>query len=216
MDLIILLLVIIIPLFAQFKISNNYRKYKNVFNKKRLSGFEVARLLLDHNNLKDVYVVQTNSILSNHYDLNRKVVRLSKDIFNDENIVSLVVAAHEVGHAIQDKENNNFLRLRGNIFKIFNITTISSYLLIVLGFIFHHIELIHLGIAFIVFDLIFELITLPIEFNASSIVLKEMEDLKLIDEINREKIMALFFSCNLIYIASILNIVKVIIHRIKN
>ena len=97
MDLIICLLIVIIPALAQLFISINYSKYKRIFNESKITGQEVARKILDSNNLEKIYVVATGGNLTDHYDSSRKVIRLSKDIYDNESIASLAVAAHECG-----------------------------------------------------------------------------------------------------------------------
>ena len=98
------LLALIIPLIAQIYVSNRYKKYSNIENDKKISGFEVARKILDKNGLNDLYIVETKGTMSDHYDPKRKTVRLSSDVFHGTSIASLAIAAHECGHAIQDKE----------------------------------------------------------------------------------------------------------------
>ena len=105
MDLILLLIAFLITLAAQGYITSSYNKYKKVLSKKNISGFEVARMILDSHGLENIYVTETNGILQDHYDPTRKTIKLSNDIFHGTSIASCAVASHEVGHAIQDKEN---------------------------------------------------------------------------------------------------------------
>ena len=141
MDLLICLLIILIPLIAQIGISTNYGKFKEIKNNKGLTGQEVARKILDDNGLSNIYVVETSGNLSDHYDSSRKVVRLSKDIYHGESIAAISVAAHECGHAIQDKEGYVMMRIRSLIFPIVNIGTQFSYIVILLGFLMESLNL---------------------------------------------------------------------------
>lgn len=168
MDLILLLLILIIPLIAQIGVSINYNKYKEEKNKNEISGFEVARKILDANGLENVHIVEVKGNLSDHYDPTRKVVRLSHDIFHGTTIASTAIAAHECGHAIQDKEGYFFMRIRSFIFPIVNIATRLSYAIIFIGLLLQVLDLIYIGIAFVGLGLVFQLITLPVEFNASN------------------------------------------------
>ena len=102
---------ILISLAAQGYVMSSYSKYKKIENKRKIAGFEVARKILDENGLKDVYVTEVKGNLTDHYDPTRKVIRLSSEIFHGTTIASASVAAHEVGHAIQDKEGYLFLRM---------------------------------------------------------------------------------------------------------
>lgn len=205
MDLIICLLIVIIPALAQLFISVNYNKYKRIFNESKITGQEVARKILDKNDLEKIYVVATSGNLTDHYDSSRKVIRLSKDIYDNESIASLAVAAHECGHAIQDKDGYFFMRLRSFIYPIVRIGTMFSYLVIFIGAIAEAMNIIYLGIALVALGLIFQLITLPVEFDASKRALIELKKLGLVtnDELDGAKKM--LTSAALTYVAGVLS-----------
>lgn len=167
MDSLIIILMIGIPLLAQLYVTSNYNKFKSLNNDKSLSGFEVARKILDNNGLNDVYIVEIKGTLSDHYDPTRKTVRLSSLVYHDASIASMAIAAHECGHAIQDKEGYFFLRIRSLIFPIVNIGTRFSYIVLLIGFISESMNLIAIGILLVSLGLLFQLITLPTEINAS-------------------------------------------------
>ena len=166
-DLIIILAIIAIPLLAQLYIKITYGKYIDVECKSKKSGFEVARAILDANGLNNIDIVSTSGTLTDHYDPSRKVVRLSQEVFDGESIASTAVAAHECGHAIQDKEGYALLRIRSLLVPVVNIATSISYYIILIGFIFQVLGLVIVGIAFTCMGLIFQLVTLPVEINAS-------------------------------------------------
>ena len=132
---------IIITVMSQIFVSSSYSKYKNVNNKNGLTGFEVARKILDENGLKDIHIVEIQGNLTDHYDPTRKVVRLSSDIFNGSSIASTSVAAHECGHAIQDKDNYRFMRIRSKIVPFVNLSSKLGYLAITIGIIFSLFDL---------------------------------------------------------------------------
>lgn len=168
MDLIIVLVSLFIALGAQLIITSTYSKYKKVSANNGLTGFEVARIILDKNGLNDVHIVEIKGSLTDHYDPRHKVVRLSTDIFHGDSLASLAVAAHECGHAIQDKEEYFFLKVRSTFVPVVNIASKLSYFSIMFGLIIGLTDLIYLGIAALLIILLFELITLPVEYNASS------------------------------------------------
>lgn len=205
MDLIICILILIIPGIAQIFISINYNKYKGILNNKKISGQEVARKLLDSNNLEYIYVVATNGNLTDHYDSSRKVIRLSKDIYNNESIASVAVAAHECGHAIQDKDGYFFIRLRSFIYPIVRIGTMTSYVIIFLGAIFEAINIIYLGIALVGLGLLFQLVTLPVEFDASKRALEEIKKLDLVSEDELLGAKRMLTSAAFTYVAGVLS-----------
>ena len=167
MDLILVIIVILIPLIAQIGVSSNYQKYKRVKNTKELTGYDVARKILDENGLGDIYIVETRGELTDHYDPTKKVVRLSSDIYHGKTVAAMSVASHECGHAIQDKDGYTFMRIRSAIFPIVNVATSISYWIILLGFLFELLDLIYIGIALTCLGLLFQIVTLPVEFDAS-------------------------------------------------
>ena len=205
MDLIICLLIVIIPALAQLFISINYSKYKKIFNESKITGQEVARKILDSNNLEKIYVVATGGNLTDHYDSGRKVIRLSKDIYDNESIASLAVAAHECGHAIQDKDGYFFMRLRSFIYPIVRIGTMFSYLVIFIGAIAEAMNIIYLGIALVALGLIFQLVTLPVEFDASKRALIELKNLGLVTDDELDGAKKMLISAALTYVAGVLS-----------
>lgn len=205
MDLILVLGVILIPLLASIYIKSIYNKYSNINNPKGLSGFEVARKILDEKGLEDVHIVEVKGSLTDHYDAARKVVRLSTDIFHGESISSLAVAAHEVGHAIQDKEGYFFLKLRTFIFPIVKFLSSISYLVILIGFIAEITNLIYLGVALVGAGLIFQLITLPVEFNASKKALENLKKYNLVDKKNINNAKKVLNAAAMTYVAGVLS-----------
>jgi len=165
--LILLFISIIITIAAQSLVKRAYEKYKKIKSKSKLTGFEAARKILDQHGLKDVHVVTTTGILSDHYDPKRKVVRLSKEIFDGDSIASISIAAHEVGHALQDKEGYILMKLRGFIVPVVNLSSKIGYFAILIGFFTSMTEFLWFGIYLLIGTVIFQLITLPVEFDAS-------------------------------------------------
>ena len=204
MDLMILLLILIIPTIAQMSVSTNYNKYKNEENKKGLSGFEVARKILDENNLKDIHIVEVQGNLTDHYDPSRKVVRLSTEIFHGTTIASTAIAAHECGHAIQDKEGYFYMRFRAFIFPVVKIATSVSYAIIFIGLLLQALDLIYLGIAFVGLGLLFQLVTLPVEFNASKRAKEEIEKNSLANKAETEGVNKMLNAAAMTYVAGVL------------
>ena len=172
----------VITLAAQFFVNSKYNANKKVKIKKDLTGQEVARMILDKNGLTDVYVTETKGNLSDHYDPNRKTVRLSTDVFHESTIASCSIAAHEVGHAIQDKEGYTLIKIRGAIIPFVNFSSKFGYIAIMIGFIFGFLELAWAGIGLLLAILLFQLITLPVEFNASKRALVELEEIQILEK----------------------------------
>ena len=199
------LLALIIPLIAQVYVSSSYKKYKSIKNTNKLSGFEVARKILDKNGLKDLYIVETKGNLTDHYDPRRKTVRLSHDVFHGESIAAIAVAAHECGHAIQDKDAYFFMRVRSFIFPIVNLGTKFAYIVLVIGLIANMMNMIWAGILLVGLGLLFQLVTLPVEFDASKRALKELESTVVIDNVDKEGCDKMLKAAAMTYVAGVLS-----------
>ena len=195
---------IIVSLIAQGYVTSSYSKYKKKQNKRGISGFEVARKILDENGLKEVYVTEVRGNLTDHYDPGRKVIRLSSDIFHGTTIASASVAAHEVGHALQDKENYSFMKFRSMMFPLVNISSYGGYFAILIGIIFGIIDLIWIGIALEIIILLFQLVTLPVEFNASSRAKEKLKQYNLLDPNELEGSSKMLRAAALTYVASVI------------
>lgn len=163
-----LLLILIIPLWAQGKVRSAYSKYSKKPTSSQMSGAEVARKILDENGLYHVNIEQTKGTLTDHYDPRSKVVRLSPDIYHGRSMASSAVAAHEVGHAIQDQEDYAFLRFRSALVPAANLGSNLAFVLIVIGLFLGSAGWFLLGILFFSAAVLFQLVTLPVEFDASN------------------------------------------------
>ena len=201
----IYLLILVIPLLASWHIKSTYKKYKKIENKNKLSGFDVARKILDANGLKDMYIVEVKGDLTDHYDPSQKVVRLSTDIFHGETIAAAAVAAHECGHAIQDKEGYKMMRIRSSLVPVVNFVTYSAYIMFVLSIIFQFFDLLMVSIVSVFFGLVFQIVTLPVEFNASSRALKKLKELELVDSKEHQGTEKMLKAAALTYVAAVLS-----------
>lgn len=195
----------IITLVAQIFVNSSYKKYKKINTKSGLQGFEVARRILDKNGLNHVDIVETKGELSDHYDPTRKVVRLSTDIYHGATIASSSVAAHECGHAIQDKEGYFFLRLRSSLVPIVNISSKIGYFAIVIGLIFGALQLAWIGIFLELAILVFQLITLPVEFDASKRAAIFLREEALIESSEQKGSKNMLNAAAMTYVASVVS-----------
>ena len=193
----------IIVLVAQAFVSGCYNKYSKIRNIKGITGGEVARDVLDNNGLGDVDVVETGGNLTDHYDPKRKVVRLSRSVYHGDSIASVAVACHECGHAIQDKNGYLFMRIRSSLVPIVNISSYAGYFAIMFGILASSFNLIWTGIILEMVILLFQIITLPVEFDASRRALVELEKYNFLnsDELEQGKVM--LTSAALTYVAGV-------------
>ncbi|HLR11729.1 MAG TPA: zinc metallopeptidase [Sporosarcina sp.] len=180
MFLLYLGLIILLPLYAQFKVKSTYNRYSNIRSTSGMRGADVARHILDQNGLHDVKVVESKGFLSDHYNPMTKTVALSSHNYHDASVAGTAVAAHEVGHAIQDKEAYAFLRFRHRMVPAVNLTTNASWIFIMIG-IFASNTFLGLGIAMMAVGVLFQLVTLPVEFNASSRAMDQIVQLGIIN-----------------------------------
>ncbi len=171
---------LLITTLAQVYVRSTYKKYSKVRNERSINGKEVARMLLDKNDLNNVNVTEVGGYLSDHYDPRSKTVRLSTSNYNYDSIAGVAVAAHECGHAIQDKVGYIFLKIRSSLIPFVNFSSFAGYIAIMIGIIFSIANLIWVGIILEMVILLFQLITLPVEFNASRRGLKQIQDLDLV------------------------------------
>ena len=195
----------LITLIAQIFVNSSYKKYKKVNVKSGLKGFEVARKMLDSNGLTNVKIEEVKGELTDHYDPSSKVVRLSTDIYHGSTIASSSVAAHECGHAIQDKEGYFFLRLRANLVPIVNISSKLGYFAILIGLIFGFLNLAWIGIFLELAILLFQLITLPVEFNASKRANEFLNKEALIEKNEQEGSKSMLNAAAMTYVASVIS-----------
>ena len=205
----------VIVLFSQISISSNYNKYKRIRNNKKISGQEVARMILDKNGLTDVHVVSVNGNLTDHYDPTRKVVRLSNEIFDGTSIAALSVAAHECGHAIQDKENYTFMRIRSALVPFVNFVTYLGYFSLIISLIAGITGYLIVGILILLATLLFQIVTLPVEFDASNRAQKQLISLQLVDKEEKNGVHNMLKAAAMTYVASVistlLNLLRLII-----
>ena len=173
--MILLLPAIIIAFWAQSKVSSTYKKYRTVRTMNGYTGENVARMILDAAGLYDVPVLETRGELTDHYDPTSRVIRLSSDIYHGSSIAAAGIAAHEVGHAIQHKEAYKPLVLRTSIATAVNFSSQASIIIFMIGLLFSIPMLINIGIIFFTVAVIYQLITLPVEFNASRRALNLLE-----------------------------------------
>jgi len=170
----LIILAFLLSLWAQFRVSGTFNKWSDVPASSGMTGYEAARRMLDRNGLHDVPIEPVPGKLSDHYDPIHRVVRLSEPVYYESSISAISVACHEVGHAIQHKVHYPMLVLRHRMFPVVNIASGIAPFLLIAGFLFGAMNLIGLGIIFFSAAVAFQLVTLPVEFNASSRARKVM------------------------------------------
>ena len=166
---------VLIALWAQVNVSSTFRKYNNVRNVKGVTADEVARRILDDNGLYNVQIERVSGNLSDHYDPRSNVVRLSDSTYGNSSVGAIGVAAHEVGHAIQHATGYLPIKIRQAIIPVTQIGSSIAIPLAILGIIMSWNVLVTIGILLFSTVVLFQLVTLPVEFNASSRAMKTLE-----------------------------------------
>lgn len=199
---------ILIVMLAQTRLQKVYNKYKEVPNDHGITGFAAARYILDQNGLQDVQVeVSKGGSLSDHYDPIHKVVRLSPDIYYNKSIASISVAAHEVGHVLQHKEHYGFIGLRNRVLPVANIASQLGWVVLIIGlFMFVSTPIIfYIGLFMICIILVFQIITLPVEFNASARAVKKLQAYQMIDISETAEVKGMLKAAAFTYVAAVLS-----------
>lgn len=158
----------LLSLWAQFRVSGTFNKYAEVPASSGMTGYEAARRMLDNNGLHDVPIEPVQGRLTDHYDPIARVVRLSEPVYYERSIAAISVACHEVGHAIQHQQHYPALVMRHRMFPVVRFASGLAPFLLIAGFLFSATNLIGLGIIFFAAAVAFQLVTLPVEFNASN------------------------------------------------
>ena len=159
---------LLLMLAAQFYVNSTYKKWSRVQARSRVSGAEAAERLIRYGGLYDVEIQGVRGNLTDHYDPRKKVLRLSEGVYRSNSIASLAIAAHELGHAVQDQEGYFPLRFRAMLIPVVNIGSYLGWILIMIGLFLRLTDLAWLGVAVFSGGALFALATLPVELNASA------------------------------------------------
>lgn len=199
----ILIPAIIFTLYAQGKVKSNFGRYLKVPSRKGYLGVQVARMLLDQNGLYDIPIEIARGQLGDHYDPIKRVLRLSGEVYQGSSIASISVAAHEVGHAIQHAKGYMPLSLRNMVFPIARFGSSAAWGFILIGLMIPNLGgLMDIGILLFGFAVLFQLITLPVEFNASSRALSLLDTNGFIVEEEKKGVQNVLRAAALTYVAA--------------
>jgi len=167
---------LLLVLYAQFRVQSTFAKYSNVASSRGLTGAEVGRRLLDGAGLRSVPVQEVSGELTDHYDPRDKTLHLSKPVYGSNSVAAVGVVAHEVGHALQDAQAYAPLAVRSNLVPAANLGSQLAIPLFFMGLLFSFPLLMDIGIIAFSLAVAFQVITLPVEFNASSRAIKILSD----------------------------------------
>ena len=178
-SMIFLIPAILFTLYAQSKVNSVYARFARVANRRGMTGAQAARMILDANGMSDVPIQVVAGKLSDHYDPRHRVMRLSQQVYHEPSIASVAIAAHEAGHAIQHSVGYSPLKIRNTIVPVVNLCSNMAWPILMVGLLMGHSVMgdmvFNLGVLLFSSALVFQLITLPVEFNASNRALEQME-----------------------------------------
>ena len=218
--IILLIPAFILSIWAQANVNGTFRKYAKVYSRRGYSGADIARRILDMNGLYQVRIEHISGDLTDHFDPKDNVVRLSDATFSSQSVGAIGVAAHEVGHAIQHATGYAPIRVRNGIVPFVNICNRLSMPILLIGIVFAGLgglfpSLIDVGIILFAATVLFQLVTLPVEFNASNRALRTLRDQNLLDESEMKGASSVLRAAAMTYVAaavsSIMSLLRLIL-----
>ena len=208
---------LLLAVYAQFRVSSTYAKYSKVPCSRGYTGQQAARYILDDYRLTDVAIESIPGQLTDHYDPRVKKLRLSEGIYNGNSVAALGVAAHEAGHAIQDAKAYAPLKLRNGLIPLTNLGTTIAFPLFLLGMFMGIPQLMDVGIVLFSLAVVISVVTLPVEFNASSRAIRVLADGHFLNEKELPMARSVLNAAALTYVAAtamaILNLVRLLMLR---
>ncbi|HLE78400.1 MAG TPA: zinc metallopeptidase [bacterium] len=214
---VVLLPALVLAIYAQWKVSSTFRRYSEIRSSTGYTGAQVAAELLRRNGITNVKVEPIEGMLSDHYDPRQKVLRLSPEVYGSDSIAAIGVAAHEAGHALQDKQRYPALALRAAIVPLASFGTSAAWILFIIGLITSSPRLMDLGILIFLGYVAFAIITLPVEFNASSRAVAQLTGQGLVLPQEAQGVRAVLNAAALTYVAAaamaVLQLVRLILLR---
>lgn len=208
---------LLLGLWAQFKVQSSFKKYSQVRSWSGMSGAEAARRILDSNGLHDVAVEQTRGVLSDHYDPGKKVLRLSPSVYGGDSVASVGVAAHEAGHALQDRVGYFPLYVRTAMVPTVQIGSWLGPIVFLVGFMmsgdFGH-SIAWLGIGLFALTALFAVVTLPVELNATSRAKEALVSQGIISQNDRGGVNSVLDAAALTYVAAAVQAISTMLYYI--
>ena len=203
--IIIMIPAILLGLIVQIRLSTTYSKYSKVQSRTGMTGYTAARRILDAAGLRHVPIECIQGELTDHFDPRSNVLRLSNGVYNSSSVAAIDVAAHECGHAIQYAEEYTPMKVRGALVKVTNFSSSISMFIVILGLIFSFRELALVGVALFSVVVLFQLVTLPVEFNASRRAMQTLESRYILSGEELTKARKVLTAAALTYVAALLN-----------
>ena len=198
--------------YATLKVKSNFAHFNRVRASGGMSGAQVAREILRRNNLHDVKVVETNGMLSDHYDPRSRTVRLSSDVYRNPSVAANAIAAHEVGHALQHAKEYAPLVLRNAAVPLARLGSWAPWIIMIGGFVLHSLQLVYAGVILFTAVVAFQIITLPVEFNASSRAKEQLSNWGLVSRSDARGVSKVLSAAAMTYVAGALTAILTLLY----
>ena len=202
--LILVVPALIVSLIAQVNVKKAYSSMAKIPNVKRITGAEAARRVLAHYNINNVHIEMTQGKLTDHYDPRSNIIRLSPEVFSGSSIASVGIACHEAGHAAQHAQSYAPIKIRNAVLPVANIGSSMGFTIAILGYFMGLDIIVNIGIILFAAVVVFQFITLPVEFNASSRALKVINETNMLYDEEIPKARKVLRAAALTYVASLL------------
>lgn len=202
--IVLVLPAVLIAMFAQFKVKSSYNKYSKIGNSRGITGAQAARMILDSHGLQHVQIAMISGQLTDNFNPKTNVVSLSQGVYSGTSIASIGIAAHEVGHAIQHSEHYVPNKIRSVLVPVTNFGSSISVFMILLGLVLGYSVLAYLGVILYSTAAIFQLVTLPVEFNASSRAMKQIKALGIANDADAKGVKKVLSAAAMTYVAALL------------
>ena len=195
---------LILSVIAQIGVKGTYKRYSGILNSRGLTGAAAAQKVLAFYGIYNVRIEQVSGKLTDHYDPRANVIRLSSGVYSGSSIAAVGVACHEAGHAAQHAQNYVPIKIRNAILPVANIGSSAGIYLAIIGYFLGYSILVNIGIVLFAFVVLFQLVTLPIEFNASSRAIKVIDETGLLDAEEQRGAKKMLAAAAMTYVASLL------------
>ena len=209
---IMMLPVLLLSGFASLRVKSAFNKYSKIANRSGKTGAEVAKQILRRNDLNNVQVTESRGFLSDHYDPTKKVVKLSPKVYGSNSIAAIGVAAHETGHAVQHARLYSPLMFRNMIVPVASIGSNLAWIIIVGGFFMGMLGLVKIGIILFSVVVIFQIVTLPVEFNASARAKKMLQEYGIVSSADMQGVSAVLNAAAMTYVAAAASAVMTLLY----
>ena len=203
---------LILSLYAQYKVKHSFSKYSNVLNSRGLTGADAARAVLQQNGVTGVGIEQVSGSLTDHYDPKSNVIRLSNSVYGSTSVAAVGVAAHEAGHAVQYAYSYGPIKLRAAIIPACNLGSRLGIPLAIIGAIVGIAGLVYLGIALFALAVLFQVITLPVEFNASRRAMEAIRNSALLNDQEANGAKSVLTAAAMTYVAAMIQAVMTLLY----